>query len=210
MFMQICIRTEDQSCLCFLWPSKNSVQQFQYTRLISGARSSPTTAIFVFQQTAKDFGNTATKDLIFNSFYMDNFVHSFVNEQKAETAVQDLRQTLFKGGFNLTKFVLNSVQCLNILPTEHCDNEKDKHRVFGVMWNTVNDTFFHQKPAKVKEDKTVYTLRKLLSLIACLFVPLGIIAPLLITLKIILQDTWKDGLAWDDLLSDEKQKLIKT
>ena len=210
MFMQICIRTEDQSCLRFLWPSNNSVQQFQYTRLIFGARCSPTTAIFVLQETAKDFGNTATKDLIFNSFYMDDFVHSFVNEQKAETAVQDLRQTLSKGGFSLTKFVSNSVQCLSKIPKEHCDSEKDKHRVLGVMWNTVNDTFFHQKLAKVQEDKTDYTLRKLLSLIACLFDPLGIIAPLLITLKIILQDTWKEGLAWDDFLSDEKQKSVKT
>ena len=78
------------------------------------------------------------------------------------------------------------------------------------MWNTVNDTFFHQKLAKIQEDKTDYTLRKLLSLIACLFDPLGVIAPLLITLKIILQDTWKEGLAWDDLPSDEKQKAIKT
>ena len=77
------------------------------------------------------------------------------------------------------------------------------------MWNKVNDTFFHQKLAKVQEDKTDYTLRKLLSLIACLFDPLGIIAPLLITLKIILQHTWKERLAWDDLLSDEKTKINK-
>ena len=91
--MQICIATEDQSCLRFLWPSKNSTQQFQYTRLIFGARCSPTKAIFVLQQTAKDFGNDATKDLILNSFYIDDFVHSFVNEQEAQTAVQDLRQT---------------------------------------------------------------------------------------------------------------------
>ena len=202
MFMQICIRKEDQSCLRFLWPSKNSIQQFQYTRLIVGARCSPTTAIFVLQQTAKDFGNNAKKDLILNSFYMDDFVHSFVNEQEAQTAV--------KGGFCLTKFVSNSVQCLSKTPKEHCDNEKDKHRVLGVMWNTVNDTFFHQNLAKIQEDKTDYTLRKLLSLIARLFDPLGIIAPLLITLKFILQDTWEEELAWDDLLSDEKQKAIKT
>ena len=210
MFMQICIRTEDQSCVRFLWPSKNSIQQFQYTRLIFGARCSPTTAIFVHQQRAKDFGNKATKDLILNSFYMDDFVHSFVNEQEAQTAVQDLRQTLSKGGFCLTKFVSNSVHCLSKTPEEHCDNEKDKHRVLGVMWDAVNDSFFHQKLAKIQEDKTDYTLRKLLSLIACLFDPLEIIAPLLITLKIILQDTWKEGLAWNDLLSDEKQKAKKT
>ena len=210
MFMQICIRTEDQSCLRFLWPSKNSIQQFQYTRLIFGARCSPTTAIFVLQQTAKDFGNNATEDLILNSFYKDDFVLSFVNEQEAQTAVQDLRQTLTKGGFCLTKFVSSSVECLSETPKEHCDNDKDKHRVLGVMWDTVNDSLFHQKHAKIQEDNTDYTLRKLLSLIACLFNPLGIIAPLLNTLKIILQDTWKERIAWDDLLSDEKQKTIKT
>ena len=68
MFMQICIRTENQSCHRFLWPSKNSIQQFQYTLLIFGARCSPTTAIFVLQQTAKDFGNNATKNLILKQF----------------------------------------------------------------------------------------------------------------------------------------------
>ena len=114
------------------------------------------------------------------------------------------------GSFSLTKFVSNSVQRLSKIPKENCDNEKDKHRVLCVMWNTVNDTFFRQKLAKVQEDKTQYTLRKLPSLIACLFDPIGIIAPLLITLKIILQDTWKKELAWDDLLSDEKQKSIET
>ena len=120
-----------------------------------------------------------------NSFYMDDFLHSFVNEQEAQTAVQDLRQTLSEGGFCLTKFVSNSVQCLCKTHKEHCDNEKDKHRVLGVTWNTVNDNFFHQKLAKSQEDKTHYTLRKLLSLNACLFDPLGNIAPLLITLKIL-------------------------
>ena len=205
MFMQICIPTEDQSCLRFLWTSKNSIQQFQYTRLIFGARCSPTTAIFMLQQTAKDFGNNATRDLMLNSFYMDDFVHSFVDEQKAQAAVHDLRQTLSKGGFCLTKFVSNSVQCFSKTPKEHCDKEKDKHRVLGAVWDTVNDSFFHQKLAKIQEDKTVYTLRKLISCIACLFDPLGIITAFLITLKIVLQDTWKERLAWDDL-SDEKKK----
>ena len=86
IFMQIFIRTEDQSCLRFLWPLENSVQQFQYTHLILGARCSQTTAIIVLQQTAKDFRNTVTKDLIFNILYMDDFVHLFVNEQKAESS----------------------------------------------------------------------------------------------------------------------------
>ena len=50
---------------------------------------------------------------------------------------------------------------------------------------------------------------KLLSLIACLFDPIGIIAPLIITLKVILQDVWKEGLAWDDPLPFEKGKTVQ-
>ena len=135
--------------------------------------------------------------------------HSFVNEQEDRTAAHACDKHS-KGGFSRTKFVSNFAQCFDEIPKEHCDNEIDKHRVLGVMWNTANDTFFHQKLTKVQEDKTDFALRKLLPLIARLFDPLGIIAPLVITLKIILQDTWKEGLTWDDLLSDQKQKSIKT
>ena len=141
---------------------------------------------------------------------MDEFVHSYVNEQEARTAVQNLRQTLSKGGFSLNKFVSNSAQCLNKIPKVQWCIENNKHRVLGVMWNTANDTVFHQTLSKLQESKTDYTLRKLFSLNVCLFDPLGIIAPLVITLKIILQDTWKEGLAWDDLISEEKQKSIKS
>ena len=61
-FLRICIRTKDQSCLRFLWLSKISTLQFQYTQFIFGATCSPTTAIFVLQQTAKDTGNTNTTE----------------------------------------------------------------------------------------------------------------------------------------------------
>ena len=72
--MPDCTRTEDQPCLRFLWPPKNSIQQFRYT---FGARCSPTTAKLVLQQTTEDFENTATtKVLILNSFYMEDFVQS--------------------------------------------------------------------------------------------------------------------------------------
>ena len=79
------------------------------------------------------------------------------------------------------------------------ENDEDCHRVFGVHWKKSADRLFHKKPSKFDNNGNSYSIRKILSLIACLFDPLGIIAPLIITLKIILQDVWKEGLAWDDL-----------
>ena len=55
MFMQIAIIPEDQSCLRFLWPTDQTMRQYQYTRFIFGARCSPATAKFVLQRNAQDF-----------------------------------------------------------------------------------------------------------------------------------------------------------
>ena len=54
MFMQIAVRQEDQSALRFLWMIDNSIQQFQFTRLIFGATCSPFCAIYVLNKCAED------------------------------------------------------------------------------------------------------------------------------------------------------------
>ena len=45
---------------------------------------------------------------------MDDFVHSFANEQEART--EDLQQAFSKAGFSLTNFFSNSAQCLKKHP----------------------------------------------------------------------------------------------
>ena len=54
MFMQIAVRNEEQSALCFLWMIDNSIQQFQFTRLIFRATCSPFCAIYVLNRFAED------------------------------------------------------------------------------------------------------------------------------------------------------------
>ena len=210
MFMRIAIIPEDQSCRRFLWPTDQTIRQYQYTRLIFGARCSPATAIFVLQRTAQDFApRQEIIDLVNKNFYMDDFVHSFQSTEEAHLCVSDLKSTLQKGGFNLTKFVTNEPNALEMLESEHIETETEDHQVLGLLWNSSSDKIFHKKLSKIDQDASHYTLRKLLSLIACLFDPLGIIAPIVITLKIILQDTWKEGLSWDDLLSSSKRQQIQ-
>ena len=105
MFMQIDIKEPDQNALGFLWTSKKGLKQYQYTRLIFGAECSP---IIALNLTAKDFASQSnTKQLIRQSFYMDDFVHSFESIDITETSVLNMKTTLEKGGCNLTKFVSN-------------------------------------------------------------------------------------------------------
>ena len=209
-FMQVGIIEKNQPSMRFLWPTNQSVEQFQYTRLIFGARCSPSTAIFVLQKTAADLApNQMIQNLVKNSFYMDVFVHSFQTVEIAQEAAGSLKTTLMTAGFKLTKFVSNEQTAIDNV-NDGDENSKDCHRVLGVQWNKSTDKFFHQKPSKFDTNADNYTVRKLLSLIACLFDPLGIIATVISTLKIILQEIWKEGLAWDDHLPRKKRKSIQT
>ena len=125
---------------------------------------------------------------------MDDFVHSFETIQKAEENAALLKKTLSKGGFNLAKFVSNEQSAIQDFDDSK-ENDEVCHRVLGVQRNKSADRLFHKKTSKFDNNGNSFSIRKLLSLIACLFDPLGIIAPLVITLKILLQDVCKEGLA---------------
>ena len=76
------------------------------------------------------------------------------------------------------------------MPMEHA---------LGVVWDTSSDCFVYEV---VKRD-IADTRRKILSLIASLFDPIGFIAPFLVRAKIFLQQVWQLGIGWDDALPPE-------
>ena len=59
------------------------------------------------------------------------------------------------------------------------------------------DMIFLQLTTRVT-NTTSSALRTVLSIIARVFDPLGILAPFVIKLKILLQNLWKYGISWDE------------
>ena len=57
MFMQIGVKEDVQHVLRFLWRTNQGVKQYQYTRLVFGAKCSPAIIIFALHQTAVEFCN---------------------------------------------------------------------------------------------------------------------------------------------------------
>ena len=211
MFMQISIREEDQAALRFLWFTGKSIRQYQYTRLIFGAACSPTTAIFARKRSADDFATNdeTTKQLIHDAFYMDDLIHSFNNTNEAARNLLSVKEALCKGGFNLTKFVSNDRRCLEGPLKDHTVQSFDPQRVLGIHWDLQEDNLFMQFDKDNNSDNTIFTLRKLLSLIASVYDPLGFVAPAIVTLKILLQEVWRTGISWDESLPILYQKRIQ-
>ena len=90
------------------------------------------------------------------------------------------------------------------------NDELPGHKTLGIVWNPQKDEFM----VKVKPFAHPLTRRGLLSLAMSIFDPLGIVAPFLLPLKLLIQRLTKMGLAWDAEIPEPDKtvcnKLINT
>ena len=75
-------------------------------------------------------------------------------------------------------------------------------RALGMIWNVQKDVFFF----KIKPKELVDTQRKVISLTASIFDPIGFLAPFIVQAKIFLQSLWKLGQSWDEKIPEEFQQ----
>ena len=125
---------------------------------------------------------------------MDDFFKSVMTSDAVELQ-QQLVVMLKCAGFNLTKWVSNVKEVIERIPeSERAPSIKvveeeivmPVERALGVIWDTRLDCFVY----KVVKRDIADTRRKILSLIASLFDPIGFLAPFLVRAKLLLQQVW--------------------
>jgi len=118
---------------------------------------------------------------------------------------------LLSGGFPLSKWA-GSHDALRSTG-QHNDHPKlfvEAGRVtaFGIIWYQDSDDLI----LRVSEGSAGYrtpTKRTVLFYIARTFDPAGWIAPVLVAAKILLQDIWKEDLAWNQELPDPVLRTVR-
>ena len=209
MFMQIAVTQEDQSALRFLWMIDNSIRQFQFTRLIFGATCSPFCAIYVLNKCAEDKKSKfpAALNAIKHHFYMGDYIQSLPTISEAKEVISQTR-CLKNGGFRLTKFS-NEPDVLAEISSDDKDETKEIIGVPGQKWNITTDDFLMFPLQQFPKDATLYTQRKIFSLVSSIFDPFGLLSPLAIIIKMVLQQIWKLGRKWDDLIPQELHNALQ-
>ena len=213
MFFQVKVKKEDQNFFRFLWwPDGNLTQEPQeYCMIVHlfGAGSSPGCSNFALKRTAEDgekeFGARAAETPKKN-VYVDDALKSVPTEKDAIELVQALKRMCAKGGFNLTKFVSNSREVMmSVSPEDRAKEIKglsiDKlpiERALGVHWCIESDAFKFRIELK---DKPC-TRRGILATVSTIFDPLGLIAPVVLVGKQILQEICH-GKGWDEPIDGE-------
>ena len=218
MFHQVKVTDDDCKYLRFLWWENGDFSQppieYCMTVHLFGATSSPSCTAFCLKKTAEDNRNRFTPEAIETlerSFYVDDCLKSVGSTAEAISLVSDLRSLLRNGGFYLRKWVSNSREVLASIP----DQEKSTSvanltfeenlpfdKTLGLQWYIENDSFTFD----IKEKSKPLTRRGLLSVTSSLFDPLGFVAPVTLSAKLILQNLCREGYQWDEPVPENEAR----
>jgi Pao retrotransposon peptidase len=108
---------------------------------------------------------------------------------------------------------LNRSETGSAASVQSIGTKEEQSKVFGLIWSVEEDSirFDTNSLTNLQEDlQKGCTKRSTLSISSKLFDPLGLISPIVIVPKILLQETWQTGLSWDEPLPQELTKIWHT
>ncbi|XP_018375981.1 PREDICTED: uncharacterized protein LOC108769466 [Trachymyrmex cornetzi] len=184
MFRQILIDSQNSRFQLILWRSDRDqqIQIFQLNTVTYGTACAPFLAMRCLRELAKTYCHElprAAKAVLEDS-YMDDFLTGENGDQDPR-AIQHLKEN-------------SPSDDLLIIDKE------EAFKTLGLHWNAVSDKLQY-KPDISKIDAC--TKRNVLSTIAQIYDPLGLVGPILITGKLIMQQIWKQEINWDQELPPE-------
>ena len=216
-FHRVRVSTEDADSLRFLWKddihSDDSPDTYQMLVHIFGAKDSPACANYGLKRIARDNASDydgLTVESALRNFYVDDLLKSVQTEEQGIKLSKELISMLKKGSMRLTKFLSNSKKVLDSIPEserspsfslDFVDGEEKNERALGMAWNVQDDVFTFTTTLKDGNTK-----RGILSITTSLFDPIGFLAAFILVAKLILQELWRLGTQWDEIVDERVQK----
>ncbi|GFT74766.1 integrase catalytic domain-containing protein [Trichonephila clavipes] len=179
------------------------VKTYKLATVTYGTVSAPFLAIRTLKALADEekveFPDAA--DVICNDSYIDDILSGESTLEGAKKLQTRLSQLLMREGFELHKGVSNSRELLKDLSASSYVFDKEFQdapvKTLGMLWDPKVACLTY----KVKiSDKVNFSKRDVLSEIARLYDPLGLIGPIVTKAKIFIQELWKIKLDWSEQL----------
>ena len=208
MFYNFKVAEKDRDYLRFLWYENHmkTVKTYRMTRQIFGATSSPGVATYGWRRIAEKTDSKAA-EFIKRDFYVDNGITSVDTVEEAVQIINDAADVCKEGNLRLHKIASNSKEVLASIPatersvenTELFSGQLPEQRTLGMAWCMESDTFHFVNKFKEKP----MTRRGILSTVAQIYDPIGLISPFTLSGKNVLQETCRQKLDWDDPIGDD-------
>ncbi|XP_054745714.1 uncharacterized protein LOC129250098 [Anastrepha obliqua] len=204
MYRQIWVDDRDTQWQCIFWrpTSQQPLTTYQLQTVTYGTSCAPYLAVKCLQQLAIDEAKTYPigSNVTLSDFYVDNLISGAASIGEVIEIKNQTINLLNCAGFPLRKFASNASEIVaDILPEDKEEtirfHDTELVKTLGLKWSPVEDCFlFHL----VANNSVKTTKRSILSKLASFFDPIGLLNPLIVTCKILMQQLWKLKSPWDD------------
>ncbi|XP_018368330.1 PREDICTED: uncharacterized protein LOC108764543, partial [Trachymyrmex cornetzi] len=203
MYRQVILHEDDRRYQRILWRQGGVVKTFQLNVLTFGISSSPFLAIRVIKKLADDERETFPRaaEILKSHLYVDDLLTGAESIDEARRIRVEVTELLARGGFVIRQWVSNDERIINDLEANalHASftlNTDRALKTLGIIWNTRDDQIsYTTNPIKSFEQ---VTKQRVLSEIAKIFDPIGLLGPVILFAKRLMQDVWRCGIHWDE------------
>lgn len=214
MYRMVLVRPEDQNLQLIIWRDRRDspLRVFKLCTVTYGTASAPYLATKTLKRLAELDGANfpSAAKVLSKDFYVDDMMSGVETVEEGIQLCESMQQLLRGGGFTLRKWSSNSSEILQHVPAEYRDDrtafELDDSsatiKTLGLIWEPKSDNFKFKVPTWNLSD---ICKRSVISDLARIFDPIGLIGPIIISARVFVQSLWKQKVSWDEPLSERDQ-----
>ncbi|XP_049886992.1 uncharacterized protein LOC126381571 [Pectinophora gossypiella] len=211
MFRQILIHEEFRKLQLILWRSNpsESISVYQLNTITYGTASAPYLSMRCVRQLGQTCPDKLTSRTIINDFYVDDLITGSDDKSELSLLCTNVSQVCKSGCLPLRKWIFNSNEIANAVLGGQTSDSKclslgeniGSSKTLGLGWYNTSDEFHFT--SQINNKKTEVTKRLILSVVSQIYDPLGLLSPIVIVAKTLLQKLWLCKIGWDDLVPND-------
>ncbi|XP_058816493.1 uncharacterized protein LOC131679770 [Topomyia yanbarensis] len=205
MYRMVLLHEADRDYQRILWRWSNDepMNEYRLHTVTYGTKSASYLATKCVQQLLLSFREQYPQavEKASKGTYVDDLLVGADNIDEAKRIRSQLSDIFDSGGFHLRKWASNDAAALEGLPETDRElkmpieiDDSNTIKALGIHWQPCSDELhFSYQPSQILQP----TKRTILSQIASLFDRLGLLAPIIVKAKLVMQRLWELKVAWD-------------
>ncbi|KAK7603897.1 hypothetical protein V9T40_004170 [Parthenolecanium corni] len=208
----------DMQRIVYRFNRNEPVQHYRLKTVTYGTSSAPFLAQRCLQKIADDNSEQFPEaaESIRTEFYMDDWLSGGHSVEEALQKQKDVHRLLAEAQLPLVKYSSNSKPLLSAIDNQLVEalksvefNSETIASILGLKWIQDRDSIGVKIDFNLSTF-TKFTKRSTLSLVSRVFDPLGVLAPVTITGKILIQSIWRAEIGWDQVIPPAIQDKVET
>ena len=216
-FLQIYVRESERDALRFHWVKSlqepGIIEVLRFTRVLFGLNQSPfilgATLQHHLQKCSPAYGSDLINEIM-RSLYVDDLIKGLETVSEGEKFKEISKVIFSEAGFTLHKWHSNVASLEENQETtgeltfarETFGSDERQTKLLGLMWDKAEDSL----SVTIPEEKAVTTKRGILSFLAAIYDPLGVLSPVILVGKCVFRDCCESKLPWDKSVTGELLK----